>query len=111
MLVVSGWPTGRLCGLGVKSPDAIVSDCSSAKSLLLFEIGTVSTGSTHMLARLGDIVYWSACAAAALILALGVFDYLSNLRNRHPAYALLIACVATVVWLVGQTVRYVFRGI
>jgi hypothetical protein len=61
-----------------------------------------------MLARLGDVIYWFGCIVAAVILALGVFDYWFG---RDGLVVLgSWAALAGIPWLIGTAIRYVLTG-
>jgi O-antigen ligase len=61
-----------------------------------------------MLARLGDVIYWFACIVAAIILAVGVFDYWFG----QGGLLVLISWMALVAipWLIGSAIRYILSG-
>jgi hypothetical protein len=57
--------------------------------------------------RLGNVVYWTACGGAILLIALGG----SSLRWGDGGLRLfsgpLILVFATAIWLLGRTVKYI----
>jgi O-antigen ligase len=61
-----------------------------------------------MLARLGDVIYWFACIVAAIILAVGVFDYWFG----QGGLLVLISwmALAAIPWLIGSAIRYILSG-
>ncbi len=61
-----------------------------------------------MLARLADVIYWFGCIVAAVILALGVFDYWFG----QGGLIVLISwmAIAAIPWLVGSAIRYILTG-
>ena len=72
----------------------------------------LSLGSSEpqMLARLGEVLYWTACGIGALLGMIGVYAFFND--NRPYSWAPLLICwvVAGLVWLVGRGARYVLAA-
>jgi hypothetical protein len=67
----------------------------------------------RMLARLGDVLYWAASIASALILAF-MFWAMSEAASwkdylLHPDRLIVVGC-AVLIWLFGRACRYVLSG-
>ncbi len=66
-----------------------------------------------MRARLGKILYWTACGIAAFILVVTAFFlfgaiYLERTKELDAwLHASSLALLAVLVWLVGRAIRYV----
>jgi hypothetical protein len=60
-----------------------------------------------MLARLGNVLYWTGCIAAALWFALGIHSI-----SLPVAMIDIIALVSPTLafWLIGRALRYVLSG-
>jgi hypothetical protein len=65
-----------------------------------------------MLARLGDVLYWSGCLLGVLFVAAAVAFY--NFATIKPAEIVLVSAVliglGIIVWLIGRACRYVLAG-
>ncbi len=66
-----------------------------------------------MLARLGNVLYWAGCAAAAFLVGMAlvrlVFDQSVATRVAWKQLGFSIA-IAVVVWLASRAAKYVFAG-
>jgi hypothetical protein len=65
--------------------------------------------------RLGNVLYWTGCGLAGLIVLLGVVLYFgvdpTSAAGRSPGLILLVAgAIAFLVWLVGRAARYIMAG-
>jgi purine-cytosine permease-like protein len=58
-----------------------------------------------MLARLGEVLYWTACGIAALIVVLAVWGIREYGILSRGAFVL-----ALVVWLLGRAVRHLLAA-
>jgi hypothetical protein len=63
-----------------------------------------------MAARIANVIYWAACAAAVLWV---VFVFVAGATVTHPDWTIsmpiaLIGAVA--LWAIGRTVRYALSG-
>ena len=61
-----------------------------------------------MLARLADVIYSFGCILAAIILAVGIFDYWFG----QGGLIVLISWVvlAAILWAIASAIRYVLSG-
>jgi hypothetical protein len=60
-----------------------------------------------MIDRLANVLYWTACAAAVLLVILGI----DAARVREEPTSLFVAALAAaLVWLAGRAARYVLAG-
>ncbi len=62
-----------------------------------------------LLARLGNVLYWTGCTIAALAGAMGVFQF----TRDDPAgvlFGVFFLGVAGVSWIVGWAFCYILRG-
>jgi hypothetical protein len=58
-----------------------------------------------MLARLGDVLYWTGCLLAALLLvAAGAYYKVEDIKT---AELIFLIGFAVIVWLIGRACRYV----
>lgn len=62
-----------------------------------------------MAERLGDVLYWVGCLAAAL-LAAGAFWVLAQTGDQRPGFIAFVSAPALVAWLLGRACRYVLSG-
>ena len=65
-----------------------------------------------MLERLGQVIYWTCCAVACLVMLVGlvyaVFAQGSDMTLGFRAFAAVLSfVVAGVIWLVGRAALYV----
>ena len=63
-----------------------------------------------MLTRLGNVIYWAGCAAAALILCFAAYIGLVLPDKDRWGLAAAIAAVAGLAWVIGRAARYVLGG-
>jgi len=77
---------------------------------LLSYIRPVPDGGS-VLARLGNVLYWAGCIAAALWLAMGIFAVSSSKYPVGIEDVMLVAAPTVALWLVGRALRYVLSGI
>lgn len=68
-----------------------------------------------MAARLGNVIYWFACAAAALLilgLPLGIFYNWATNNLGQVEYGLVGAVMlcGVAVWLIGRAFKYILAG-
>jgi hypothetical protein len=61
-----------------------------------------------MLARFGNVIYWTACGLALLLLV----GYFRTWPGQTPFYhnEIVLLIGAVVVWLIGRAIKYVFSG-
>jgi hypothetical protein len=58
-----------------------------------------------MLARLGDVLYWTGCLLTALLLvAAGAYYKVEDIKT---AELIFLIGFAVIVWLIGRACRYV----
>ncbi len=62
-----------------------------------------------MPARLGLLLYWVGCAAAALAVLTGAY-VLATLPDHRPDVFVFFLLLAGLVWTAGYGVRYVLAG-
>ena len=66
-----------------------------------------------MLARLGNVLYWTGCLLGILLVAAAVAFY-SLAKRGTPEELLFISALliglGVVVWLIGRACRYVLAG-
>ena len=60
--------------------------------------------------RLGNMIYWLGCIAAGITLATGAFEAVTGAFDS-PWDFLVVAIIATVIWLAGWGFRYFYSGI
>jgi hypothetical protein len=66
-----------------------------------------------MIARLGNVLYWTGCIVAAFFLAISAYIGASHLLggdlsyDDFPIYGIAYAAIA---WCVGRACRYVLAG-
>jgi len=60
-----------------------------------------------MVARLGNVLYWAACGIAALLGALGGFEFYAH---KDATAMVGLALFGIVVWLIGRACQYVLAG-
>jgi len=60
-----------------------------------------------MIARLGNVLYWMACGIAALLGALGAFEFF---EHKNSTAMIGLASFGLIVWLVGRACQYVLSG-
>lgn len=64
-----------------------------------------------MLARLGNLIYWLGCAAAALSVGgAGLFLMQTSENPADRFLPLFFAFTALALWLTGRAARYVLAG-
>jgi hypothetical protein len=61
-----------------------------------------------MLARLGDVIYSFGCIVAAVILGIGVFDYLFGKGGLVALGSW--AVLAAILWVIASAIRYILSG-
>ena len=59
-----------------------------------------------MVERLGNVLYWTGCAAAAGLCLLALLAFGSD----NPDVSILIAAVGAGCWLLGRALRYILAG-
>jgi hypothetical protein len=60
-----------------------------------------------MIARLGNVLYWAACGVAALLGALGAYEFFVH---KDSAAMIGLALFGLIVWLVGRACQYILAG-
>jgi hypothetical protein len=68
-----------------------------------------------MAARLGNVLYWTGCILAGLIVVLGLTIHFAvdpaSAAGRSPEIVIAATLVAAaIVWLVGRALRYILAG-
>ena len=64
-----------------------------------------------MLARLGNVLYWTAAALSVLIVVVGIPAGLNEAPpNARWSLIAVFFVIAGVVWLLGRACRYVLAG-
>jgi hypothetical protein len=67
-----------------------------------------------MAARLGNVLYWVGCIAAAFVLALFGLMWATGFLGGDPEtpifYGVIAAIIAAICWGVGRACRYVLAG-
>jgi uncharacterized membrane protein YvlD (DUF360 family) len=65
-----------------------------------------------MTARLGNVLYWLGCIVAALVMVLGVAEYVMEGHSRSDGVWIFLGfiVVAFIAWIIGRACRYVFGG-
>jgi hypothetical protein len=63
-----------------------------------------------MIARLGQVLYWTGCIVAALILAAGFVLFSGTAGGDLLFNASLTVVAATLTFLLGRAARYVLAG-
>jgi hypothetical protein len=71
----------------------------------LSNLGCYFKGSTHMLARLGNVLYWAACIIAVILVGIGI-EQVSQPRNNSGVF-FFFAVPALIIWAVGRALRYI----
>lgn len=61
-----------------------------------------------MSARLGLLLYWVGCAAAAVAAVVGAFVFATT--DPRPDLLIFFAVIAGLVWVAGRGARYVLAG-
>jgi hypothetical protein len=61
-----------------------------------------------MLARLGDVLYWTGCLLGILLVAAAFAYY--NIGAIKPFEVALLIGLGVVFWLIGWACRYVLAG-
>jgi hypothetical protein len=61
-----------------------------------------------MLARLGNVLYWTGSLLTTLLVALAIALY--NVQDIKTIELLFLVGLAVVVWLIGRACRYVLAG-
>lgn len=61
-----------------------------------------------MLARLGLVLYWTACVLAVLIIGALIPVYISG--EDVIGFTIILPIVAGFVWLIGRAIKFVFTG-
>lgn len=61
-----------------------------------------------MAARLGYVLYWTACIIALLLVVWGINIVRTN--ERLPVSEAVVFLPAGLVWVVGRALRYLFAG-
>jgi hypothetical protein len=64
----------------------------------------------NVLSRLGDILFWLACIAAALIIVWVALSCFRADRSEDPYVCALLALAAFAIWAGGLACRYIFSG-
>jgi hypothetical protein len=64
-----------------------------------------------LLARLGDVLYWTTASLSALIIIVGIPAGLNEVApdKRWTLFAVFFV-IAAVIWLLGRACRYVLAG-
>lgn len=62
-----------------------------------------------MIARLGNVLYWTGCVFAVLIAVGGALIARNETYNPGGEFA-LFALTAAVVWVIGRACRYILAG-
>jgi hypothetical protein len=65
-------------------------------------------GRGSMLARLGNVLYWTGCLLGILLVAAAVALYSPDYMDR--VHSAIYIGLAVVVWLIGRACRYVLAG-
>ena len=64
-----------------------------------------------MIVRLGNVLYWAACALAALAAAFSLVGFVdSPMRQQDWANLAFGGAIGLGVWLVGRAFKYVLAG-
>jgi hypothetical protein len=63
-----------------------------------------------MVARLGQVLYWAACAIAVFWLILGLFGVFTRETLEPWNDIPVFIGGAILIWLIGRAVRYVLAG-
>lgn len=63
-----------------------------------------------MTAEFGELLYWTATIAAAVIAAWDVVDFLYGLSQGQPILRIVALVVAAIIWLLGRGCRYALAG-
>ena len=62
-----------------------------------------------MIVRIGNVLYWTGCVLAALIVVFGGLTAHNETYNPWGEF-IVFALVAAVVWVVGRGCRYILAG-
>jgi hypothetical protein len=60
-----------------------------------------------MAARLGNVLYWTACIIAALFLALAGTQLFVAPHQNQQFVMIASVVIAAIVWLIGRAIRYI----
>jgi hypothetical protein len=63
-----------------------------------------------MLERLGDVIYWAACAIAISLIGVAGFYAIAGISPERWWSIGAMTFIAMVTWLVGRAIQYVFAG-
>jgi hypothetical protein len=63
-----------------------------------------------MLARLGDVLYWTGWLLSILLVVAAVAFYILGSGGDKVVIPPLLIGLAVVVWLIGRACRYVLAG-
>jgi hypothetical protein len=63
-----------------------------------------------MLARLGQVFYWAACAFATLLLGFGVYAYSNGTGGDRWTPLIFFWLVGFAVWVLGRAVLYILTA-
>jgi hypothetical protein len=79
--------------------------------LLVIGLAAVSgRGESPIVARLGNVLYWTASLVAVAFLVLGGLVAILNRGPDGPFIAAIFIGIGVVAWLVGRACRYVLAG-
>lgn len=64
------------------------------------------------MARLGNVLYWTGCVFALIIVGCGVLGVALEPGNNNETWIVIMitAVFAAVVWVIGRACRYVLAG-
>jgi hypothetical protein len=64
-----------------------------------------------LLARLGDVLYWTTASLSALIIIVGIPAGLNEVApDKRWTLIAVFFVIAAVIWLLGRACRYVLAG-
>jgi hypothetical protein len=64
-----------------------------------------------LLARLGDVLYWTTASLSALIIIVGIPAGLNEVApDKGWTLIAVFFVIAAVIWLLGRACRYVLAG-
>ena len=63
-----------------------------------------------MAARLGNVLYWTACGLAVLLLVAAAATVLFGTGRDAPFIAAIEAVAAVVIWGIGLAIRYILSA-